>query len=232
MNSRHSCFEASRSNAGGEARTALRRPSGRLRPGGTESLQRGAAAFVGHGRSGSPVSSTYSRVCTDRVYHFCVQKPVQAHEAAFPRSNRLLRARAGVSRVPVLSRDFREPVPPVSPTSLISQGSRRVERQFVPAVPVSADLYARTRTRTRIESLEKAVQLVQDVLSPDQIRFQAVLGRVREVEHREPRAGEAARTSRLNWAFSLRRRARACTEKSGTNRYEKESPGEQTLIVG
>ena len=130
---------------GRSSESPLRRPSGHLRLGGTESLQRGAAAFVGHRRSGSPVSSTYSRVCTDRVYHFCVQKPVQAHEAAFPRSNRLLRARAGVSRVPVLSRDFREPVPPVNPTSLISQGSRRVERQFVPVVPVSADLYARMR---------------------------------------------------------------------------------------
>lgn len=123
--------------------------SGGDRRGVAEQLRRRAAPVVGHGCSGSPATSTYSRARSDHMYHFRVWKPVQARVAGFPRSNRHLRARAGVSRVPLLSRDFREPVRPMSPTSPSFQGSRRVERQFVPVVPVSANLYARAHARTR-----------------------------------------------------------------------------------
>jgi hypothetical protein len=179
------------------------RPSGGDRRGVTESLRRRAAPIAGHGCSGSPATSTYSRARSDHMYHFRVRKPAQARVAGFPRSNRHLRARAGVSRVPLLSRDFREPVRPMSPTSLISQGSRRVERQFVPVVPVSADLYARThaRTHTHRGSLKEAVQPVHGTLFPDQDRFHAGLLPVHEVEHRVPTIGEAARISPLNWGF-------------------------------
>lgn len=203
MNSRHVCFKACRSNAEGEAR----RPRSAGRRAAFDAVRLDRCSEEPHPssdtRSGSPACSTYSRVCTDRVYHFCVQKPVQARKAAFPRSNPLSRARGGVSRVPLLSRDFREPVRPMSPTSLILQGSRRVERQFVPLVPVSVDLYARThaRTRTHRGSSEEAVQPVHGTLSPDQDCFRASLLPVHEVEHRVPTISETARISPLNWGF-------------------------------
>lgn len=142
INSRHDCCEAADRMVSANHSVHAARFSGGHRRGATESLRR--RPIVGHGCSGSPATSTYSRARSDHMYHFRFRKPVQARVAGFPRSNRHLGARAGVSRVPLLTRDFREPVRPMSPTSLTFQGSRRVERQFVPVVPVSANLYART----------------------------------------------------------------------------------------
>ncbi len=147
INSRHDCCEAADRMVSAKHEVHAARSSGGDRRGVTESLRR--KPIVGHGCSGSPATSTHSRARSDHMYHFRVRKPVQVRVAGFPRSNPHLRARAGVSRVPLLSRDFREPVRPMSPTSLTFQGSRRVERQFVPVVPVSANLYARTHACMR-----------------------------------------------------------------------------------